>query len=158
MKLESQKMEASHLEHVLKIEAECGKETWSKANILSELQKENSICLVAINPDSDAVLGHIFAYSVLDEAYINKVAVAKGSRGLGIGKFLVKIVLDKAVNLGLESVMLEVRQSNLAAISLYLGCGFCEVGRRTGFYKNPHEDAILMTFSTTNSSGKLSAK
>jgi ribosomal-protein-alanine N-acetyltransferase len=144
-------MEISHLEHVLKIEAECGKEAWSKEGILSELQKENSVCLVAVNRDFNAVLGHIFMYHVLDEGYITKLAVAMEFRRLGIGRFLVEKALDEAISLGLKSVTLEVRKSNLAAISLYLGCGFCEVGTRNDFYRNPHDDAILMTFFLENS-------
>ena len=38
-----------------------------------------------------------------------------------------------------------VRRSNTAARSLYEKLGFCVTGERKGFYKNPKEDAVLMS-------------
>ena len=40
--------------------------------------------------------------------------------------------------------MLEVRDSNEPAISLYEKLGFREVGRRKNYYRNPKEDALIL--------------
>ncbi len=45
----------------------------------------------------------------------------------------------------LSFLTLEVRESNLAAQSLYKKHGYTEVGRRRGYYSLPKEDAVLMT-------------
>ena len=44
----------------------------------------------------------------------------------------------------LESISLEVRVSNEAAIRLYETYGFEKVGKRPGFYQKPTEDAYVM--------------
>ena len=46
--------------------------------------------------------------------------------------------------LGIALVSLEVRESNVAAISLYKKFGFEITGTRKRFYKAPVEDALVM--------------
>jgi len=58
-------------------------------------------------------------------------------------------LLDDAVGVGAEQCFLEVRESNHAAIALYLREGFAPVARRAGYYPAPHgaagrEDALVM--------------
>ena len=43
-----------------------------------------------------------------------------------------------------NSLTLEVRVSNVPAISLYEKLGFIQVGRRPGYYRNPREDAYIL--------------
>ena len=52
----------------------------------------------------------------------------------------------------LSFVSLEVRVSNSEAVSLYEKLGFVTEGRRKDFYRNPREDALIMTkrFSINN--------
>ena len=45
----------------------------------------------------------------------------------------------------LAFLTLEVRASNHKAISLYTKNGFVQEGRRKDYYKDPKEDAIIMT-------------
>ena len=79
-----------------------------------------------------------------DEGHITNVAVAKAFRRQGIGDALVEDFIRLAVQKQLVFVRLEVRESNLGAISLYEKKGFVPVGRRKRYYDNT-EDAILMT-------------
>ena len=46
---------------------------------------------------------------------------------------------------GAEFLSLEVRPSNLAAVGLYTKLGFVQEGRRRNFYRDPTEDALLLT-------------
>jgi ribosomal-protein-alanine N-acetyltransferase len=58
-------------------------------------------------------------------------------------------MLDDAIGVGAEQCFLEVRESNHAAIALYLREGFAPVARRAGYYPAParasgREDALVM--------------
>ena len=66
-----------------------------------------------------------------------------GYRKMGIASELLDILYDEALERGVTSINLEVRQSNIPAISLYEQEGFEAVGKRPGFYRNPSEDAVL---------------
>ena len=52
--------------------------------------------------------------------------------------------LEEAKKQNLHSIYLEVRVSNIAAVTLYEHAGFKEVGQRKNYYDNPREDARLM--------------
>ena len=57
----------------------------------------------------------------------------------GIGYELVNYLINNTQS---EKIMLEVRESNTNAITLYIKCGFKEIHRRKNYYGN--EDAIIM--------------
>jgi len=117
---------------------------WSENAFTAELNNERAVILCAKNTESGEVVGFIAASYVLDEVNINSVAVAEKYRKSGIGQALLNSLFE-AVKGFAVSVMLEVRQSNLPAISLYEKAGFEKVGMRKNFYENPSENAVLMT-------------
>ena len=80
----------------------------------------------------------------VDEGQITNVAVHPDHRRHGYGAAIVRALLRHAKDEKLESVSLEVRASNTAAIELYKRAGFTEAGRRKGFYTKPTEDALVM--------------
>lgn len=108
---------------------------WSEENIKSSIQKDFVLLL--------GEKGVIVMSKVLDECEVLNFAVCKDERGKGYGKTLLTAALDSdfAKN---TSVFLEVRKSNIAAISLYEKVGFCKMGERKRYYTNPLEDAVLM--------------
>jgi ribosomal-protein-alanine N-acetyltransferase len=65
-------------------------------------------------------------------------------QGQGLGKTLLYSLLKLAHQRQLEWATLEVRASNLVAISLYQKLGFKEAGRRPGYYQDPEEDALIL--------------
>ena len=64
----------------------------------------------------------------------------------GVGNRLVEFFVNQMKSENAEFITLEVRESNLNAISLYEKCGFHKVGQRKDFYEKPKENAILMTY------------
>ena len=78
------------------------------------------------------------------ECELEFVFVATQARGQGIGRRLVRIVLEWAADLGAEEIRLELRASNNRALRLYRQCGFTVAGHRPGYYLDPPEDAVLM--------------
>ena len=89
---------------------------------------------------------------VLDEGYIDNVAVRPECRRQGIGDRL----LEGFCRFGqahLAFLTLEVRPSNAAAVALYEKHGFQEAGRRKDYYTDPTEDALLLTRTFSQGEG-----
>ncbi|MBR6312067.1 MAG: ribosomal protein S18-alanine N-acetyltransferase, partial [Oscillospiraceae bacterium] len=91
----------------------------------------------------EKLVGYCSMRSVLDEGYINNVAVLPAYIRRGIARALLT-ELEKSAE-GLAFLTLEVRESNSAAQALYVSLGYLPVGRRPRYYERPVEDALLMT-------------
>ncbi len=116
---------------------------WSETSIREELSNEWALWLVAFAGDS--FLGYIGIQYGPDGGDIMSIATAPASRGKGVAKALIRSARDFLREKGLGYLTLEVRPSNLSALGLYQAMGFTEVGRRKKYYRNPTEDAILLT-------------
>ena len=134
-------MQERHLAALAEIERACFHAPWSENMLREELGK--GIFLVAEQDGRTA--GYVGCQTVLDEGYITNVAVFPQYRKKGIATALIKRVFELAQEKKLAFVSLEVRLSNSAAIALYEKAGFKEEGRRKSFYRNPREDALIMT-------------
>ena len=137
------KMTEEHLDGVLKIENECFSHPWSRESLLSELGNDNSIFITAL--ENNEVIGYIGMSTVVDEGYIFNVAVTESERGKGVGSALIRELVTHCKKNNFVFVTLEVRESNAAAISLYSNFGFIKVGERKNYYRDPEENAVLMT-------------
>jgi len=94
--------------------------------------------------------GEIVAYGIVamgaGEAHILNLCVNEAMRGRGIGRQMLKLLVERSAEAGMQDVFLEVRPSNLHAIALYQSVGFIEVGRRRGYYQavEGREDALVL--------------
>jgi [ribosomal protein S18]-alanine N-acetyltransferase len=77
-------------------------------------------------------------------AELESVAVAASARRAGVGRALCVAVLDWCSSKSATEVVLEVRAASAAAIALYSGLGFTQVGRRPRYYHDPDDDALMM--------------
>ena len=127
---------------IAELERECFSSPWSENAILESASADTSFFVFAEN---ESILGYAGLQIVLDEGYVTNIAVTKTARGKGIGKALVEALVNLSKNKNLAFISLEVRESNLPAISLYKKFGFEDKGKRKAFYSNPTEDAIIMT-------------
>lgn len=93
------------------------------------------------------VVGMMVLWQIVDEAHIATLAVHPDYRRRGLAKRLLVHALQVSWEQGGRMAFLEVRESNQAAQSMYSKFGFEEVGRRTRYYKDNGEDAILMSLS-----------
>ena len=96
--------------------------------------------------DAGQLLGYGVLSSAAGEAHLLNVCVNPDWQGRGLGRLLVRRLLDLARWHHAQQVYLEVRPSNPGAIALYVSEGFREIGRRTNYYPAPmgREDAIVM--------------
>ena len=79
-----------------------------------------------------------------DELHINNVAVREPYRRLGIGRALLDRILAEGKRSGVPCAFLELRAGNTAALALYEKCGFRVTARRSKYYSEPVEDALVM--------------
>ena len=91
-----------------------------------------------------SVVGFAVAVVVAGEGEIESIAVAPGWQRRGIGMALLRELQRALEAEGALAIVLEVRETNRAAASLYAQAGFREVGRREGYYRDPVEDAVVM--------------
>lgn len=147
-------MRLADLNQVEAIDAASFPTPWPRDAFLYELKRlRGSLAWVAEWTDSDGngeVVASIVIWLVLDEAHIATLAVKPGYRQRGIAKKLLAESLIECAKRGAKEATLEVRISNLAAQNLYQKFGFEVVGRRKNYYKDTHEDALLMTLSPVN--------
>lgn len=94
--------------------------------------------------------GVIHAYGVMSsgggEAHVLNLCVRRQSQRQGLGRLMLRQLVDSARRLHVDLLLLEVRPSNRAALILYERMGFAEVGVRKNYYpaKRGREDALIM--------------
>lgn len=142
-------MKLEHVDAVAELEKQCFSSPWTREGIAEETENENAHFLVAVA--ANKVIGYIGVHEVCGEAYIDNIAVSPDHRRLGIGEKLLKAAEQNAFGRGCEFISLEVRKSNLVAISLYRKLGYETAGERKNFYTNPAEDAVIMTLKECES-------
>ena len=136
-------MDRSHLAGVAELERLCFSAPWNEAMLEEELYNDTASFIVAEGEDGQ-VLGYAGLHVILDEGYIDNVAVRPTCRRQGIADRLLD-VFCRFGQANLAFLTLEVRPSNTAAVALYEKHGFQEAGRRKDYYENPREDALLLT-------------
>ncbi len=115
---------------------------WTYRNFESAIATGNHG--IVLRNDQGTLIGYFICLDIVDELELLKIAVGKPFQGKGYGRLLMDKVLELARLLEMESVFLEVRQSNLPAIALYQKMAFKTIGIRPGYYIQPTEDALLM--------------
>ncbi len=138
------KMSREHLPEVAAIEEMSFSVPWS-AESLELMLTDRASALVAL--DGERVIGYVGMMCVLDEGQIINVAVHPDARRRGVGRALMQAAETYAKERGIVFLSLEVRESNIAARSMYSSLGWAEQGIRKGFYSHPVENACVMTKS-----------
>lgn len=116
---------------------------WSKEQIAAELSHPDSISLIAEECGNTAPIGWCCARTTGPEAELLKIAVLADCRQAGYGSFLLTELCEQLLARKVETVFLEVRSQNLAAIRLYVKYGFAEVGVRPNYYRQPKDNALI---------------
>lgn len=118
-------------------------ETWQR--MLDPGSAPQRLALAAIGPAPHTFHGFAIAGIVPPQAELESIAVASASQRLGIGTRLLASIVEDLRSQRIAEILLDVRVSNHPAIALYRRFGFRETGRRTRYYLDPVEDALLMS-------------
>ena len=137
-------MQLGDLDEVMEIELYSFPTPWERRMYEFDLTaNEHSRFYVAVD-ETQSVIAYIGNWFVLDECHVGTIAVKSENRRQGIAELLLGFTAAKALEEGLQYIILEVRETNAAAIRLYEKLGFKIVGRRKGYYQDTGEDANLM--------------
>lgn len=131
---------------VLKIEQASFSDPWPRGGFEPLLRAPRCLFVVAEEVPGEPVSAYCITRWVEDEAELLNIAVADEQRGKGIGGKLLDHVVQALEQKGVRHIFLEVRDSNAAARALYATRGFRELSRRTGYYRRPTEDAIVLAW------------
>lgn len=132
----------NYAEQIIDIENNSFPTPWSAKAFAAETEKQISNFWALV--DEDSIIGYICFWMLKPEIHILNFAVKSEKRNKGIGQSLLKHVIDTGRRKKIDNVWLEVRPSNLPALSIYKKFGFYEAGRRIGYYSGTGEDAIIM--------------
>jgi len=124
-------------------EAAYGTDAWTRRTLEDELINGFSSYVVAELPNG-RVAGFAGVWFMRDQLHLVTIAVDPGFQRLGIASRLLLDCLQQAREADMPSVVLEVRESNTAAQSLYERFGFRQLGRLRKYYKDDGEDALVM--------------
>ena len=121
-------------------------EGWTSPQLLATMVLPGTAAEVAV------VDGHVAGFAltrtIVDEVELLLVAVDPSGRRRGLGRDLVARAIAQSRIAGAVRLHLEVRDSNVAAMQLYLQLDFVCVGRRQSYYcgaDNQRFDAITMS-------------
>lgn len=137
--------EAGDLSAIARLEAKLFSTFRPEEQLKRELS--NPLCRLWCAELDGSFAGYAGYTFVLDEGYMDNIAVIPSARRLGIGRALMKHLLAEGKAEDLAFLTLEVREGNTPARSLYESLGFEPVGRRKNYYENPKEDALLLTYT-----------
>jgi ribosomal-protein-alanine N-acetyltransferase len=139
-------MTLADLDEVLAVEQSVYPHPWSRGNFVDSLSAGYHAWVLR---DQGELAGYFLLMAAVDEAHLLNVSVAKGRQRQGLGHYLLDKVAACARGLAAESILLEVRPSNLRALKVYQRYGFVEIGRRKAYYpahNGQREDAIVMRY------------
>ena len=139
-----------------------GESGWSRRHFVGEISDSPiSIFYVLTDPSGSnaaslgstaALLGYFGTWHIVDQLQLCTFAVDPERHGQGLGAILLSCVFRLAQRLECEVIQLEVRESNVAARTLYRSRGFQEEAVRRKLYSKPNEDGILMSIETPSDS------
>ena len=116
---------------------------WDEETLKNYCENYHLILLKSFD-EKNEITGYVCGRFIFETAEIDRVVVDEKYRGKGFAKSLINEFEKIAKSKGAFEILLEVRRSNIPAISLYEKCGFEKISERKDYYRNPTEDAIIM--------------
>lgn len=134
----------AHQQAVVEIGQRTLQKNWSLDLLRSELSQPHTVAGVLCDPAGNCVLGYATMQCLYDELEIIHLVIDAPHRGQGLGRTLLNHILMLAEQKQCRRILLDVRESNTAAIRLYNAAGFVTIGRRKHYYTYTREDALLL--------------
>ena len=128
---------------IVEIENRTNQMPWTKAQFFSSMEVGHYS--VVMHKDCD-ILGFAIYSPIIPESHLLNIAIDPAYQGKGLGDKLLQQIILQNRTIGVKTISLEVRVSNLPAINLYEKRGFHKDAIRPDYYSgSPKEDALLMS-------------
>ena len=149
--MQVRRMKEGDGEAVAALEARLFSDAWSLSAVKSGLAAPAQTFFV-VQTDAGKIIGYAAIMTVMDEGELLRIGTDPDFQRQGAASLLMDQVMKTAEEKGLSFMLLEVRQSNVPAVSLYEKYGFGREGVRRNYYQDPVEDALIMRreFSVRN--------
>jgi ribosomal-protein-alanine N-acetyltransferase len=136
-------MKKDDLDRVMEIEQASFSTPWGRGSFRNLMGRRDAELWVS--EFDGALVGYSVIWFVGREAELGNLAVDPLCRQRGLGRILLDWTLEHARERAVEKVFLEVRVSNLGAQNLYKSRGFAQMGVRRRYYREPVEDALVLS-------------
>ncbi len=144
--MQIRKLEEKDVPSVAELDQRCFAVPWSEQSFYQDIV-ENELARYYGAFEDEKLIAYMGYWKIFEQAHVTNVAVSPDRRKQGIGKRIFAHVLELAAEEGVESLTLEVRPSNTAALALYHAFGLKEQGRRKHYYADNGEDALILWLS-----------
>jgi ribosomal-protein-alanine N-acetyltransferase len=136
-------MTADDLDSVIAIENEIYPHPWTRGNFGDSLDAGYHCWIMQLGGE---IVGYGVVMVAAGEAHLLNLSIAAESQRRGLGRELLRFLIQLARDFLVHKIYLEVRPSNLAGRRLYSGAGFAEIATRHGYYptQRGREDAVIM--------------
>ena len=135
------KYKKEDIEKIVKLEEECFNHSLGYDFLNSYL--DNLMAYIYVIEDNNDIIGYISTMFDGEIIEIMNFCISPKRRKEGLGESLLKHVFSELLQEGAKSSFLEVRESNIGAISLYHKLGYKEINRRKQYYSDG-EDALVL--------------
>lgn len=144
--MEIRHFKPSEIDGLVHIEDNCNQYPWKKETILSCFGERYFNAAIF---KADEMIGYYIGEHILGEATLMNIGVLTQEQGKGVGQTLLNHFVAQCKALNNETVWLEVRQSNIGAITLYEKAGFEHQGIRKNYYPcgDNKEHAVIMNLT-----------
>ena len=129
-----------------------GTDAWSETLVDLELTAPGRV--VVVSEQDDDLVGYASAAVIADVADLTRIAVRPAARRAGVARLLLDGLLDEVAVRGAARMMLEVADTNTAALGLYAASGFVEISRRHDYYGRGL-DAVVMELALVDGRDRL---
>jgi len=136
------RMTLADIKWVMKVEREVYQFPWTD-KIFNDCIRVGYYCWLALQQQN--IVGHAVISVTAGESHMLNLSIAREHQRKGYGRQFIEFLIDEARERNAQTMLLEVRPSNVAAISCYNSAGFNEIGCRKDYYpaSEGREDALL---------------
>ena len=120
---------------------------WTEGNFRDSLNAGHEGWLLESVDTPAKLRAYALLMWIVDEVHLLNISVSADEQGRGLGRRLMDWLIRHCFHEGAQSMLLEVRPSNLVALRLYAACGFEQIGTRRAYYparSGGREDAWVL--------------
>jgi [ribosomal protein S18]-alanine N-acetyltransferase len=141
-------MTAADLDPVMRLAASIPEAPrWSRSAWESYLSNSAAPHRIFLAESNGELIGFLAGTIISDACELESIAVSPNHRRSGVASALLNALADWARQHGASKVQLEVRSANNSVIAFYGKSKFSSDGLRPRYYRDPEDDALLMTLT-----------